>query len=325
MSDKIYAEAPICVITGATGGIGKAVVNELFCHNAKIIVVARNPDKYRILIEDIKDNHLKCTYHKHLKEMSNYSEGPSIGFFEADLSLLSEVKRISQEICDCFDRIDILINNVGGYFARRTITEEGFELTFALNYLGPLLMTYLLIPSLSRSENGQVLNISSSAHKMGKINLDDLQLKVHYVGLKAYSQSKRAMLLLTQELSKELKPKNIKINSIHPGVVKTNIAQTHRGLQALIFTFLKHTVAISPKKAAKRILDVLLTKKFKNISGAYISKTKIKRNYIISSDKKFRNTLEGITWKYLFPNLSIPYRIGSSDSPYCLHELEKFL
>lgn len=269
----------VYVVTGVTSGIGKALVIELAKKGATIAAVGRNPEKIKKLIEELKLSGIP-------EENIN-----KINWFIADLSVMASIVNVASKIRDSYNHIDVLINNVGGYFAERKVTEDGFEYTLALNYLGHVLMTFLLLGKIQESESGNIINLSSSEHKHGKIHFDDLNLSKSFFGRKAYSQSKLADMLFIRELSLFLQDTNIRINAIHPGIVKTNIAQTKFGLQSLAFKLLKNTIAIEPAKAASRILELVYNPDFANLKGNYISGNKIRSAQATTYDHNKREEL----------------------------------
>jgi len=273
----------VFVVTGATDGIGKALVIELAKKGAVVAVIGRNPKKFEKLIAELENLSIPA------KNISRISS------FIADLSVMNSIVDVTSRIRDSYDTIDVLINNVGGYFAERKVTEEGFEYTFALNYLGHVLMTFLLLGKIQKSESGNIINISSSEHKHGKIYFDNLNLSKSFFGRKAYAQSKLADMIFIRELSLFLRDTDIRINAIHPGIVKTNIAQSKFGLQSLAFKLLKNTVAIKPEKAALRILQLVDNPEFAHLRGSYVSGTKVKSSHTLTSNHYKREELWLIT------------------------------
>ncbi len=249
------------LITGGTDGIGKALAYRFASNGDKVIIIGRNSEKgFRVQ-----------------SELTQSTGNQDIHFFSADLSLLSEVRRVTTWVESSFTHLDILINNAGGYYAKRYQTAEGFELTFALNYLSPFLLTLLLLPKLARSQMGaRIINNTSIEYKHGKVDFSDLQKKKSYVGLFAYQQSKLALVIFTRELAQRLQSLAITVNTIHPGIVKTKIAQFDRGLQNLAFSFLKHTIAIPPQRGAGFIYNLVTNSEYKAMSGQYFEKSKRK-------------------------------------------------
>ncbi|QEE15591.1 SDR family NAD(P)-dependent oxidoreductase [Promethearchaeum syntrophicum] len=267
----------ICLITGATDGIGKATAFLFAEKGAILILVGRNLEKGKKTVSDI------------IQKTNN----SRIEYMQADLSIQANIIDLVEGFNAKYDHLDILVNNVGGYFSERIETSDGIELTFALNYLCPFLLTNLLLNSLKSCQHARIINLTSSAHRYGKINFDDLHLKHKYFGLHAYQQSKLAIVLFTKYLAKRLHKNNITVNAIHPGIVKTNIAQQHHGIQEKAFSLLKNTIAISSEKAAKYIAHLAVSENLSSISGEYFIKRKIRKASKKSNDEKIAEKL----WK----------------------------
>ena len=204
MKDKI------CVITGANSGIGKAMTQALAQKKFHIVMICRNIDK----AEKVRQTIISKTNHE------------AIELFIADLSKQSEVIRVAESIQNKFPKIDILINNAG-IIARsyREVTQDGLELTFAVNHMAYFILTNLFMDSLKASQNSRIISVSSEAHRFAKFDLDNLQLEKKYNNMKAYALSKLCNILFTRELAKRLQGTNISANCFHPGGVATNFAQ----------------------------------------------------------------------------------------------------
>ena len=267
----------ICLITGATDGIGKETAFLFAEKGATLILIGRNLEKGKKTVSDIIQT----------------TKNSKIEYMQADLSIQANIRNLVEKFKAKYDHLDILVNNVGGFFTERTETKDGLELTFALNYLCPFLLTNLLLQSLKSSQHARIINLSSSAHRYGKINFDDLQLKRNFFGLRAYQQSKLAIVLFTKNLAKKLKENHIIVNAIHPGIVKTNIAQQNNGIQEKAYKILKNTIAISSERAAKFITNLAVSEKFSSISGEYFVKGKIRKSSKQSNDEKLAEKL----WK----------------------------
>ena len=148
--------------------------------------------------------------------------GGNVEVFVADLSCQAQVRRLASEVLEGLPRIDVLVNNVGGYWSSRHVTADGLERTFALNHLAPFLLTNLLLDRLERSAPARVVTVASNAHATGRIDFDDLQGERSYSGGRAYSQSKLANVLFTYQLARRLRGSAVTANALHPGVVRTS-------------------------------------------------------------------------------------------------------
>jgi len=194
------------LVTGATGGIGKATAIGLATMGARVGITGRDLIRAEQAAADIR----------------TASGNPAVDVFAADMSSQAEVRRLAGAVLDAYPRLDVLVNNVGGFWAHRHPTAEGLEHTFALNHLAPFLLTNLLLDRLKASAPARVVTVSSGAQAAGRIDFDDLQGARSYSGQRAYSQSKLANILFTNELARRLQGTGVTANSVHPGVVRTN-------------------------------------------------------------------------------------------------------
>jgi NAD(P)-dependent dehydrogenase (short-subunit alcohol dehydrogenase family) len=196
----------VVLVTGATGGIGKATAIGLATMGARVGITGRDLIRAEQAAADIR----------------RASGNPAVDVFAADMSSQAEVRRLAGAVLDAYPRLDVLVNNVGGFWAHRHPTADGLEHTFALNHLAPFLLTNLLLDRLKASAPARVVTVSSGAQAAGRIDFDDLQGARSYSGQRAYSQSKLANVLFTNELARRLQDTGVTANSVHPGVVRTN-------------------------------------------------------------------------------------------------------
>ena len=174
-----------CLITGATDGIGKEAAVEMAKNGYNLILIGRSKEKGE----------------KVTKEITEIAESIDIEYFVADLMLMKEVSRVADEVSKKYKKIDVLINNVGAYFAFRDVTEEGFERTFALNHLGYFLMTKKLLPLVEKSDYKRIVNVSSSAHYGIDFEFDNMNGEKKYSGFDTYKKSILANVMYTYELA----------------------------------------------------------------------------------------------------------------------------
>ena len=180
--------------------------------------------------------------------------GGQVDVFVADLSAQSEVRRLADEVLQRLSRIDVLVNNVGGYWNTRHVTADGLERTFALNHLAPFLLTNLLLDRLTQSAPARVVTVSSNAQAMGRIDFDDLQGLRSYSGARAYNQSKLANVLFSYELARRLHGTSVTANALHPGVVSTSFgAEDPATVQRLFIPFLRPFMKTPAQGAATSI------------------------------------------------------------------------
>ena len=188
------------LITGATGGIGKATAIGLATMGARVGITGRDPIRAEQAATDIR----------------TASGNPAVDVFVADMSSQAEVRRLAAAVLDAYPRLDVLVNNVGGFWAHRHPTTDGLEHTFALNHLASFLLTNLLLDRLKASAPARVVTVSSGAQAAGRIDFDDLQGARSYSGQRAYSQSKVANMLFTNELARRLQGTGVTANSPAP-------------------------------------------------------------------------------------------------------------
>ncbi|MFC1614059.1 SDR family oxidoreductase [Gemmatimonadota bacterium] len=260
MKDKTVA------ITGATSGLGRATALQLAQKGAFVVIIARSNTKANELIEEIR------------------KEGGKGQIIISDLSSMKDTKEAAGSIVRVVDRLDVLINNAGAYFPKYRETSEGFESTLALNYLSPFLLTHHLIEQLEQtaSEYGEarIINISSIMHK-SPINWDDLNYKeTTYDSSSVYYQSKHLLTSFTYYLSRKLEKKSITINCIHPGFVKTALAQSDYPFPMnVIVPIVGFFIGESPEQAADTPVWLASSKEAKSINGEYFHHRKIKKSW----------------------------------------------
>jgi len=255
MKDKI------CIVTGATSGIGEITARELAKKGAHVILMARSKEKAEKTKQDILS---VCGHDK-------------IDIVLADFSSFKQIREAAQEINSKYARIDVLINNAGLVEGNsRSQTEDGFETTIAINHLAPFLLTALIFEKLKQSDDGRIINVSSEAHQTGKSNFDDFNLEKSYSAIRAYGNSKLYNILFTQELAKRaaIFP-NISSFSLHPGVVATNFAHNITGGISMFFRIFR-PFFISAEKGAETTIFLATDPNVKKDNGKYFKKKKTK-------------------------------------------------
>jgi retinol dehydrogenase 14 len=151
-----------------------------------------------------------------------------VDILAADMSSQAEVRRLAAQVLGTYPRLDVLVNNVGGFWARRHVTADGLEHTFALNHLAPFLLTSLLLDRLTATAPARIVTVSSGTHAQGRLDFDDLQGERNYSGQRAYSQSKLANVMFTYQLTRHLEGTGVTATAAHPGVVATSFgAEDH--------------------------------------------------------------------------------------------------
>lgn len=259
----------ICVVTGATSGLGLVTAQALARQGATLIVVGRDPERSAATVSRIQ------------QETGN----AAVESMLADLSTQGQVRQLATEIQRRFSRLDVLVNNAGALFARRQLSQDGVEMTFALNHLAYFLLTNLLLEPLKASPTARIVNVSSEAHRGARLDFADLQAERNYGGYRVYARSKLANILFTYELARRLEGTGIVANALHPGFVATNFGRNNRRFTAGLFRILQRAAAISPAEGAQTILYLASSPQVEGITGEYFVKQKAVRSSQVSYDR----------------------------------------
>ena len=273
-----------CLITGATDGIGKEAAIELAKKGCNLILIGRNKEKGEKVVEQIR------------KIADSYVD---IDYFTADLMLMKEVSRVADEVSRKYPKIDILLNNVGAYFAFRGVTEEGFERTFALNHLGYFLMTKKLLPLIEKSNYKRIVNVSSSAHYGIDFEFDNLNGEKKYSGFDIYKKSKLANVMFTYELAKRVKDKGITANCLHPGFVSTNFGKNNNFLWRNVIRVAMWLTAINVKDGAKTSIHLACSDEVKDITGRFFANCQVKKGSSKAKNDEHNRRLWDISEDYV--------------------------
>ena len=263
----ININGKVCLVTGATDGIGKVSARVLAELGAKVIIVGRNPEKSAIV----------------LAELRSISGNENIDLLMADLAVMQEVRDLAEQVISRYDRIDVLLNNAGGYFTKHEITSDGLEMTFALNHMSYFLLTNKLMELLKYSAPARIVNVSSDAHYGVDMEFENLNGEQEYKAWKAYQKSKLANVLFTYELLKKV-PGNITVNCLHPGFVATNFGHNNGGFFGPVLKIAQRISAIDPEEGAKTSIFLCSAPEVKGVSGKYFYKCQPK-----TSSRESRN------------------------------------
>ena len=241
------------VITGATAGIGKATALGLAALGAHLAITGRDRDRAETAAAEIRA-----------------AGGGQVDVFVADLSEQAGVRRLAGEVLQRLSRIDVLVNNAGGYWNTRHVTADGLERTFALNHLAPFLLTSLLLDRLKQSAPARVVTVSSNMQALGRIDFTDLQAERSYSGARAYNQSKIANVLFTYELARRL-PASVTANALHPGVTRTAFgAEDPAAIQRLLVPFMRPLMK-TPAQGAATSIYLASAPGLRQVSGRYFA------------------------------------------------------
>jgi len=210
--------------------------------------------------------------------------GAEVDVFLADLSSQRDVRALADQVLAAYARLDVLVNNVGGYWSTRHETVDGLERTFAVNHLAPFLLTNLLLDRLRASAPARVVTVSSGAQAMGRIDLDDLQGAQGYNGQRAYNQSKLANVMFTYELARRLAGSGVTANALHPGVVRTAFGQEDSSRWMRLMLPVVRPFMKSPERGADTSVLLASSPELERVSGRYFADGKEKRSSRASYD-----------------------------------------
>ena len=253
-------ENKVCLITGATNGIGEEAAKELNKMGAEIVFVARNEEKGEQLKAELKE-----------------ATGKEPTMILANLSSQAEVKSAAEKFLSMEKPLDILLNNAGIMNRERSITEDGLEEVFSVNHLAYFTFTLMLIDKLKSTEGSRVVNVASGAHQFVKeMNFGDLQSEKVFKPMQVYGQSKLANILFTKSLANKLADHGVTVNCLHPGFVSTGIGSNNKGIWNILMS-LARPFARKTDKGAETSVYLCSSPEVKDISGEYFVDCKIEK------------------------------------------------
>lgn len=249
----------LVVITGATSGIGYHTARKYASHGANLLCINRNPKKSETLKQEIETEF-----------------GVSCNYKIADLSIMSDIFRVSRELAELPQPIEVLIHNAGIYLTKRGVTSEGMEMVFVVHYLSSFIMNYILMPKLKTQQTARIIMVGSEAHRFAAwgLRLDDLMWeKRRYSGLKSYGSAKMAQLLSMIVFNDFFRNTGVTINTMHPGAVKTETGQENGPLYKWFKrNFLDRSLK-SPDISAEALYYLGVAKELGAVSGKFFSLT----------------------------------------------------
>jgi NAD(P)-dependent dehydrogenase (short-subunit alcohol dehydrogenase family) len=243
-------DGQICVVTGATSGIGRAVATALGRLGAQLVLVARDRDRGEATAAGL---------------VAAGAPPPRLEI--ADLASMTQVRALADRL-GALERIDVLVNNAGLLAGQRRVTADGFEEVFAVNHLAPFLLTSLLLGTLTAAAPARVITVTSGAHAAARLDLDDLQMEREWDPWRAYASSKLANILFTRELARRLAGTGVTANCAHPGMVRTRFGREAR-LPMRAAVTLARPFMLSPERGASTIVYLATSPEVASATGGY--------------------------------------------------------
>jgi NAD(P)-dependent dehydrogenase (short-subunit alcohol dehydrogenase family) len=276
-SDSNYMAGKICLVTGATAGIGKITATALAALGTEVVIAGRNRQKAEATV----------------REIVAATGNDKIGYLLADFADFGQVRELATSFKERYTRLDLLVNNAGAFVNTRKVTEYGVEKTFLVNHLSPFLLTNLLLKTIQDSAPARIVNIASDAHRYDKMDFDDLGFKRGYSGMKGYSRSKLANVLFTNELARRLEGSGVSANAVHPGHVATDIWKTNFGFVGPLLKWIMGLFALTPEQGAETPIYVASSPELEGVTGKYFDKREPVPSSPISYDEDVAQRL----WK----------------------------
>jgi retinol dehydrogenase-14 len=260
----------VVLVTGSTSGIGKQTARELAALGAHVAIVGRSEEKTAAVV----------------REITAAVGSDTVDGLVADLSSQADVRALAERVLRTYDRIDVLVNCAGAYYGDRHTTVDGLELTFALNHVAYFLLTNLLLDRLQASAPARVVNVSSDAQRIGRIDFDDLQGERRYGGQRAYNQSKLANVLFTYELARRLEGTGVTATVVHPGVVRTNFGQDNPNRLMRLMTTVALPFMKTPEQGADTVVHLASSPDVEGVTGKYFANRRARPSSKRSYDRE---------------------------------------
>ncbi|HUW90930.1 MAG TPA: SDR family oxidoreductase [Candidatus Nanopelagicaceae bacterium] len=265
-------EGKICIVTGANSGIGKATAIGLAKMNATVVMLCRSKERG----EEAQSEIIELTGNN------------NVDLLICDLSSQKEIRDFESEFKSKYQNLHVLINNAGVMLSKKLLSVDGFEMNFAVNHLAPFLLTNLLLDILKKSAPSRIINVGSAAHRMGKIDFEDLEKK-NKKGrfFRLYGSSKLALTLVSYELSRKLEGSRVTVNVVHPGLINTKLGRDRSSTRnGFANKFLK-----SPEIGAETSIFLASSPEVEGITGKYFAKKKEKLSSKDSYNEEYAKRL----------------------------------
>lgn len=285
--DKNGLHGKICLVTGATAGIGKVAAAALAVQGAQVIITGRNPHKTRDTVEQIN------------AETGNRS----VQYLLADFSDLQQVRALAAAFKERYSHLDVLLNNAGTFFNTRLVTPYGVEMMFLVNHLAPFLLTVQLLDVLKASAPARIVNVTSAAHKYATLNLDDLAYRRGFFGMKAYARSKLANILFTFELARRLEGAGVTVNAVHPGHVATDIWKTNFSIFGPLLKYMMSLFSLTPQQGADPLIYLASSMDVVGKTGQYFDGLKSVPSSPLSCDEGIARQLWELSDRLTSPEI----------------------
>jgi retinol dehydrogenase 14 len=248
----------VCVVTGSNSGIGKETALALAEMGATVVMVVRNQERGQKALDEI------------ISETGNRS----VDLMICDMSSMASIHSFAADLKKKYNFLNVLINNAGAEFVKRRVTSEGFEQTFAVDYLAPFLLTHELLDLLKAGAPSRIINVSSGLAKNGKVDFDDLQNQRNYKGMQAYSNAKLMLMMFTYTLSRRLAGTKVTANVLMPGFVATNLGKNSGSLKSEIMFAMVRPMQINAKKGAETSVFLASSDEVTEVTGKCFAKKK---------------------------------------------------
>jgi len=251
-------QGKVCLVTGATSGLGRATAAALAARGAEVVLLGRNESRCRAVSAAIATE--------------TGAVAPSI--LVCDLASLADIARVADAYTASGRRLDVLVNNAGVVNRQRRETVDGFEETFAVNHLGYFALALRLLPVLRASAPARIVNVASHAHRFAPLDLDDLQHERQYAAMRVYGRSKLANLYFTFELARRLEGSGVTVNAVHPGAVATGLGMNNEGALVRVVGMISRLFFRAPEDAAATSIHAATAPELAAQTGLYLANSK---------------------------------------------------